>query len=109
MGFEIEEFGTNTCRLQAVPANFKGFNASLFKEMLAELKEYGRISKNRLAGMAIIIACKSAIKAGDSLQPEEMNHLIDELFACQVPHFCPHGRPTMVKMRIEELDRRFGR
>ena len=54
-------------------------------------------------------ACKAAIKAGDKLKPEEMNSLIDHLFATQMPYVCPHGRPIVIKIALEELDRRFGR
>jgi DNA mismatch repair protein MutL len=54
-------------------------------------------------------SCKSAIKAGDPLNEPEMRSLIDQLFATSMPYVCPHGRPIVLRISIEELDRRFGR
>ncbi|MEK7670384.1 MAG: DNA mismatch repair protein MutL, partial [Bacteroidota bacterium] len=59
--------------------------------------------------LAKSFSCKAAIKAGDRLNPAEMVSLIDHLFATQMPYVCPHGRPVVVKISIEELDKRFGR
>ena len=59
--------------------------------------------------IAAIYACKSAIKAGDSLQPEERTHLIDRLFSTSHPYYCPHGRPIIINLSIDELDDRFER
>lgn len=54
-------------------------------------------------------SCKAAIKAGDRLTEKEMRILVDKLFATSMPYVCPHGRPIVVKIPIEELDKRFGR
>jgi len=54
-------------------------------------------------------SCKAAIKAGDPLTEQEMRNLIDQLFATQMPYVCPHGRPVVLKIPLDELDRRFGR
>jgi DNA mismatch repair protein MutL len=59
--------------------------------------------------LAKSFACKAAIKAGDRLNTTEMLVLIDQLFATQMPYVCPHGRPIVVKISVDELDRRFGR
>jgi DNA mismatch repair protein MutL len=59
--------------------------------------------------MAKAYACKSAIKAGDPLTEKEMRSLIDQLFATSMPYVCPHGRPVVLRISTEELDRRFGR
>ena len=59
--------------------------------------------------IAAIYACKSAIKAGDSLRPEERTHLIDRLFSTNHPYYCPHGRPIIINLAIDELDQRFER
>jgi DNA mismatch repair protein MutL len=59
--------------------------------------------------LATSYACKAAIKAGDRLSPEEMQALVDRLFATKEPFSCPHGRPTLIKIPLEEFDHRFGR
>ena len=57
----------------------------------------------------ILAACKAAIKAGDRLHPREMAQLLADLAACRQPYACPHGRPTVIRLGVEELERRFGR
>ena len=59
--------------------------------------------------LAKSFSCKAAIKAGDKLNENEMRILVDKLFATSMPYVCPHGRPIVIKIPIEELDRRFGR
>ena len=54
-------------------------------------------------------ACKSAIKAGDSLKQSEIRNLIDRLFMTKHPYYCPHGRPIIINLSIDELDERFER
>ena len=54
-------------------------------------------------------SCKAAIKAGDKLTENEMRILVDKLFATSMPYVCPHGRPIVIKIPLEEFDKRFGR
>ncbi|NOX66789.1 MAG: DNA mismatch repair protein MutL, partial [Chlorobi bacterium] len=54
-------------------------------------------------------SCKAAIKAGDKLTEQEMRVLVDELFATSMPYVCPHGRPIIIKIPLDEFDKRFGR
>jgi DNA mismatch repair protein MutL len=54
-------------------------------------------------------ACHAAVKAGDKLTQEEMSILLHQLFATEEPYSCPHGRPTVVKISIDELNKKFGR
>lgn len=60
-------------------------------------------------GLARSFACRAAIKSGEPLSVEEMNRLVDALFATRRPHGDPHGRPTFVAISLGDLDRRFGR
>jgi DNA mismatch repair protein MutL len=53
--------------------------------------------------------CRHAIKANDTLAELELRRLIEDLLACELPYCCPHGRPTMIQMGFEELEKRFGR
>jgi DNA mismatch repair protein MutL len=59
--------------------------------------------------LAKVIACKGAVKAGQRLTTPEMESIINRLFACKEPYFCPHGRPAIIKITVEDLERRFGR
>ncbi|MCK4352804.1 DNA mismatch repair endonuclease MutL [candidate division WOR-3 bacterium] len=109
LGFEVKEFGQQTVRVISIPSVLKNFTPDLFKSMLLELEEYGNTKEDRFSAVAKLLACKSAVKSGESLTQEEMNVLIDELFATQNPYFCPHGRPAIIRMTKEELEHRFGK
>ena len=68
---------------------------------LAKDEPWDRVAKS--------FACHAAVRAGESLTREEMNHLIDRLFATDLPHGDPHGRATFVRVDLHELNQRFGR
>ena len=70
--------------------------------------EYGEANVAQI-GTVGPLACKAAIKAGDSLTREEMQELVNRLFATEHPYYCPHGRPIIVQMSLDELDGRFER
>mgnify|MGYP003306384702 CR=1 FL=1 len=75
------------------------------KSYLKEQKKYSSFQE----GLAAMFACKAAIKAGDSLMKEEMQELVNRLFSTEHPYFCPHGRPIIIQMSLDELDGRFER
>jgi DNA mismatch repair protein MutL len=82
----------------------------ILQEVLNEYKNNEHTqSMDARDNVAKSFACKAAIKAGDKLSTTEMIVLIDQLFATSMPYVCPHGRPVVVKIPIEELHRRFGR
>jgi DNA mismatch repair protein MutL len=108
MGVETSEFGGHTVMVETVPAGSflgKGEAQELFRE-LVEAKPGDRGIEVELAKL---VACKGAVKAGQRLAAAEMESLINRLFACREPYFCPHGRPAIIKITIEDLERRFGR
>lgn len=111
VGFEIIEFGENTISIREVPIILgKPDVKNLFNEILDNLKNMGsgetvEIKYNRIA----TLACKAAIKANNQLSELEMNSLINELRHIEEPFTCPHGRPTIVKMTLNELEKRFKR
>jgi DNA mismatch repair protein MutL len=109
LGFRIEEFGGGTWRITSVPSILQDFSPELFKIMLLELTEHKDVSENRLQETIRLLACKSAIKAGARLGNEEIEALAKELFKSENPYFCPHGRPIIMKLTREELDRKFGK
>ncbi len=112
LGFDIEEFGNNSYILRSVPAVASKIPAKqLLTDIVSELQSLGKSAQLEIKQENIrkLIACHSAIKAGDKLSVQEMNQLIKDLYATQNPLTCPHGRPTMVKLTEEELNKRFGR
>ena len=107
LGFELRPFGGQALLIEAVPAGVKGGGGELVKGILDQLMEEGRPQGRD--EFAKSYACRGAIKSGDKLTPLEMSNLFDSLFATKTPYFCPHGRPTVIKLSLEELNRRFGR
>ncbi len=110
VGFGIREFGERSVMVDAVPSWLRDTDTeSIFGEYIDEMRLHGRISSGYMEKLAAAVACRSAIKAGRPLRQEEMQFLADRLFATTAPFVCPHGRPTIVKLTLRELDRRFGR
>lgn len=109
LGFEMDEFGEQTIRISAIPSVLKEFTSNEFKSMLLELQEYESVKDDKFMATAKLVACKSAIKSGTPLTYEEMESLVKQLLTANNPYFCPHGRPTMIRMTNEELSRKFGK
>jgi len=112
LGFDLEEFGGNSFILRSIPAiSSKVPVRQLLIDIVSELQASGKSVELEVKRENIrkLIACHSAVKAGDSLTREEMNQLIKDLYATQNPLTCPHGRPTMVQIGEAELKKRFGR
>ncbi|MDT8435653.1 MAG: DNA mismatch repair endonuclease MutL [Gemmatimonadota bacterium] len=112
-GFEIERFGERTVIVHAVPHLHDSFDPeSCFREMVRELAEGSELvnsARNQHERIARSLACKGAIKAGQPLTREEMEELLDRLFATELPGHDVHGRPTILRLTLSELARRFGR
>ncbi|HEU5208764.1 MAG TPA: DNA mismatch repair endonuclease MutL [Longimicrobiales bacterium] len=112
-GFEIEPFGGRTMIVHAAPHPHPWFDAErCLREMIAELaagSELTRAARNQHERIAMTFACKAAIKAGQPLTTREMEQLFDRLFATDLPYHDVHGRPTIVRLSLQELERRFGR
>ncbi len=109
-GFEIGDFGARALSISAIPAFLK--NGSV-EETIREIIKYLMDGKNPDSfsqpekRFAAAFACGAAIKAGQKLSQEEMNALLNSLFSAKNPYICPHGRPTVVRISIDELSRRF--
>jgi len=108
-GFEVEAFGPGGYLLRAAPPDLKRDDpAHAFVELLDLLTREDAPADPRLR-VAASLACHAAVRAGQSLAPDEMHDLIRQLEACEAPQTCPHGRPTMVHLSADELAKRFSR
>jgi len=112
LGFELEEFGGNSFILRSIPAISSKVPArQLLIDIVSELQASGKSVELQVKqeNLRKLIACHSAIKAGDSLTREEMNQLIKDLYSTPNPLTCPHGRPTLIRITEEELKKKFAR
>ncbi|MCX8061175.1 MAG: DNA mismatch repair endonuclease MutL [Anaerolineales bacterium] len=110
-GFEIVLFGVNTYQIRAVPTILAGTDAALaVRATLEEFEENEEPLNREVEKRLIARICKRvAVKAGQSLSPDEQKALLRELENCQSPRTCPHGRPTMIHLSVDILERQFGR
>lgn len=111
MGFVLKFFGKTTVVLEAVPTDVKaGKETTILQELIDLYKENEHnVKLEPRENLAKSFSCKAAVKAGDALNEQEMRSLLDQLLATQNPFVCPHGRPIIIKLSLNELDRRFGR
>ena len=110
LGFDIEEMGGSTVMLNAIPATMGTGNlANLLLDTLNELAEESAARIPLEREHVARAACRAAIKAGDTLTIPMAEKLLEDLAACQRGMLCPHGRPTMITLTMNELARRFGR
>jgi DNA mismatch repair protein MutL len=111
LGFQIEPFGPNTFLVRAVPSLLINSNPETALRSLVENFEEDETPLQSQAEARLIarICKRSAIKAGSSLSPDEQRALLLDLEQCQSPRTCPHGRPTMIHLSVDLLERQFGR
>jgi DNA mismatch repair protein MutL len=109
VGFEIDEFGGSTVLIRAVPAVLKVREPAKVLQMMLEEMAGGGRGTSRLESLAISAACHTSIRAGQALSLLEMRELVTQLEACSSPMACGHGRPTMLRMTSEDLEKQFSR
>ncbi len=110
LGFRLREFGPQTVLVEAVPSGMRGGSESaILKEIIDYYRENRVFDYSPTKRLAASYSCKAAVKAGDPLTEEEMRVLVDRLFATENPFYCPHGRPIIINLSIDELDKRFER
>jgi DNA mismatch repair protein MutL len=111
LGFTLKLTAPDAVTVEAVPQDVRpGMEEHILEEMLEQFKEYQQAGiTDRRHNVAASYSCRAAIKAGDKLSAPEMQILIDQLFATSNPYVCPHGRPIVIRLQLDELDRRFGR
>ena len=113
LGFEIEQFGGNTILVRTIPAMLATSSIAMTVTDLLDRLPQNEIPPDELLGVQddalVMLACKSAVKAGDSLTMDEMVALVKDLSQAKLPYNCPHARPIVVEMGKIELESRFKR
>ncbi|MBC7879324.1 MAG: DNA mismatch repair endonuclease MutL [Anaerolineales bacterium] len=110
-GFEVEGFGTNTFQVRAMPVLFSGGDPSSALRALVEdfEEDEAPLQAEVEARLAARVCKRLAVKGGQSLTNDEQRALLHDLEACQSPRTCPHGRPTMIHLSVDTLEKQFGR
>jgi len=110
-GFIIEEFGENTVKIVGVPSFCLNFNnREIFLETLDGINTVARTAKQEVEDRFLAtIACKAAVKAHMALSKEEVDSLMSQLLKLPNPFSCPHGRPTVIKMTKNDIEKKFSR
>ncbi len=110
-GFDVEPFGTNVFRVRAVPAILSGLRPAVALQSLVEDFEEDEtpLQGQQEARLIARICKRAAVKAGQILSQDEQKALLLDLEGCRSPRTCPHGRPTMIHLSIDLLERQFGR
>jgi len=110
-GFQMEEFGTNAFQVRGMPVLFEGSDPALAVRAVVEDFEEDEtpLQAELEAKLAGRVCKRLAVKAGQALTPQEQRALLTNLEACESPRTCPHGRPTMIHLSVDMLERQFGR
>lgn len=111
LGFEIDSFGGSSYALRAVPCDLYGHcSGDFLQEVLDELAGGQRPGTPAAVAQRIAtMACKAAVKGNNRMSAAEMQELLEQLLTLDNPYHCPHGRPTMIVMTKQELERKFKR
>jgi DNA mismatch repair protein MutL len=112
LGFTVEDYGGGTFIIKAVPSLLAGADyKKLLLDILDEVNIHGRSRKMEELRDSIlsVMACHPAIKVHRKLTVKEMDGLLHDLYQCRMPHTCPHGRPTVLRFSIDEINKMFKR
>ncbi|HSB90645.1 MAG TPA: DNA mismatch repair endonuclease MutL [Anaerolineales bacterium] len=111
IGIEVEPFGGGTVRVRSLPAIIARLDpAEVLRTVIGRFEEdEAPLAAEVEARLAARVCKRAAVKAGQVLSLVEQQRLVSELEACQSPRTCPHGRPTMIHLSVDTLERQFGR
>lgn len=111
IGFQIEEFGPGTFLVRSIPALLSGVDPdAAIRVIVEDFEEDETPLQSEIEAKIIARVCKrAAIKGGQVLSMEEQRELLVRLENCRSPRTCPHGRPTMIHLSVDLLERQFGR
>ncbi|MFP4118388.1 MAG: DNA mismatch repair endonuclease MutL [Candidatus Woesearchaeota archaeon] len=111
-GFDLENFGGGTYVLRKVPVIFgKNQSKEFLRDLISDIIGHAKVNSLDKMKHEVIstMACKAAVKAGDELTREQMKNIVSGFFALDMSYTCPHGRPILLEITIEELEKRFKR
>jgi DNA mismatch repair protein MutL len=112
LGIEAQPFGPNIFKIDAIPTFLKTDDPlAWLNQVIEELSALSSKSSSLRLGedMIATTACRHAVKANDILAGPELRALLQDMFKCEMPYCCPHGRPTLIQISYPELERKFGR
>ncbi|MFC1887589.1 DNA mismatch repair endonuclease MutL [Candidatus Cloacimonadota bacterium] len=110
IGFSLKSFSGNSIVIDEIPIELENWDGGeVFIEILKTLEEEFEETEDFRDSISKSVACKAAVKAGRKMGKKEMLALINDLFACEVPYFCPHGRPLIIKMTMTDFEKKFKR
>ena len=111
LGFQVEPFGPTTFRVRAIPSVLLGSDpAAAVRVLVEDFEEDESPLRDEVEGRVAARVCKrAAVKAGQVMSMDEQKKLLADLETCQSPRTCPHGRPTMIHLSVDLLERQFGR
>jgi DNA mismatch repair protein MutL len=109
LGFDVEPFGSGTLLVRSVPAVLKQADVGKSVTDILEEMQIANGGQSPHDALLVSLACHGAIRSGQTLGPDEMRALVVQLEQTSLPRTCPHGRPTMLHVSAERLEREFGR
>ncbi len=110
IGFFIKTFSGNSVIVDEIPAELDEWEGgAVFIDILKQLEQELSATNDFRDSISKSVACKAAIKINKPMSKKEMVSLVRDLFACEVPYFCPHGRPLIIKITLEEFEKKFKR
>ena len=109
LGFDLNDFGNNSVSVTAIPSGAEESKTNeIIESILENFKvQSGTVHSDQHENVVYSLCKKLAITTGKTLSEQEMSNLIDELFACEMPHSLPNGKPIVIKVGLEELNKRF--
>jgi DNA mismatch repair protein MutL len=109
-GYEIEEYGQNNIIVRTIPFIFERASKILIEELIEELKEIScKKIEQEIEERIIRFSCRMSIKGGEEMNMKQIEDLIKKLDKCEIPWTCPHGRPTIIKLSISDIEKKFKR
>jgi DNA mismatch repair protein MutL len=111
LGFQVEPFGPNTFQVRAIPAILTGSDpVAAVRVVVEDFEEDETPLRSEVEARLVARICKrAAVKGGQTLTTDEQRALLRDLENCSSPRTCPHGRPTMIHLSVDLLERQFGR
>lgn len=109
-GFSLSEFGENTFVIKTIPTLFGRMpHSEIIYEIVSRLQGGNVLLEEIQEEIIIRMACRAAVMAGEELTINQINSILDDLSMCKKPYTCPHGRPAIIKITVDELEKKFRR